>query len=411
MAMATTETPQAALYPVRLWMEYPERLSRLSTFFRIMLVIPVFVFLALIGGGSLDFTSFNSNDARNAGGGGTTIGGTIVLAIWVTIVLRQRIPHWLFDFQVAVHRFSYRAFAYFALLTDKYPAFEGDWMLQYWVDYPERLSRWRVLFWKLITSLPHFFVLAALGIASVVVVIIAWFAILFTGAFPRGLHEFAVGVMRWGARVTAYVESLTDEFPPFSLNHDAGPGSKSSEAICAIIGGLIVTTMIAAGIALAAFLFIFLSKEKVRDVAYADVLSGEAAGDLTIELDDVAFSLVSADDPADTGLLAARPGGRIVQFTIEYESSGSSFTFGEASDIGTRKIEGDSLRLQTDGDSSVDPVLLTFDGIVPPLRINETAAGTIVVYFEIDDDDEPEELRAYPNAGSGRHVAWQFEPD
>jgi len=411
MAVATPESAEAPLYPVRLWMEYPERLSRLATFFRIILAIPVVIFLALIGTQSLNFSGYNAGDATNAGAAAGSFGGSIVLAIWVTILLRRNIPRWLFDFQVAVHRFTYRAYAYFALLTDKYPAFEGNWDLQYWVDYPERPSRWRLLFWKLITSIPHFFVLAALSIASVVVVIIAWFAILFTGAFPRGLHVFVVGVMRWGARVTAYVESLTDEFPPFSLDHDAGPGSKSSETICAIIGGLIVTAMIAAGIALAAFLFIFLSKEKVRDVAYADVLSGEAAGGLTIKLDDVAFSLVSADDPDDTGLLAARPGGRIVQFTIEYESSGTSFTFGEASDIGTRKIEGDSVRLQTDGDSSVDPVLLTFDGIVPPLRINEIATGTIVVYFEIDDDDEPEELRAYPNAGSGRHVAWQFEPD
>jgi hypothetical protein len=410
MAMATAETPQAALYPVRLWMEYPQRLSRLSTFFRIMLAIPVFIFLALIGGGSLNFTSFNSDDARNAGAGGAAIGGTILLAIWVTIVLRQRIPRWLFDFQVAVHRFSYRAFAYFGLLTDKYPAFEGDWVLQYWVDYPERLSRWRVLFWKLITSIPHFVVLVGLNIAAVVVVIIAWFAILITGAFPKGLHTFVVGVMRWNARVTAYFESLTDEFPPFSLDHDAGPGSRSTQTICAVIGGIIFAAMVAGIIALIAFFAVFLGREKSRDVSYSSALSGSlGAAERSIELDDVTFGLASGDDPATPGFLAARPGKRLVQFTIEYEGAEGSFTFGDAGDVGTRKIGDDSVRLETDGDSSIDPVLLTLDGVVAPLRVSDIAAGELVAVFEIDDADDPVELRAYPNADNDRHVAWQFE--
>lgn len=227
--------------------------------------------------------------------------------------------------------------------------------------------------------------------------------------------------MRWGARVTAYFESLTDAFPPFSLDHDAGPGSKSSETICAIIGGLVVVAAIAGAAVLITFLVIFFNREKSRDVSYADVLSDSAAGGIAIQLDDVTFTLVSGDDPADSELLAARPGRRIVQFTIDYEgaegdtfsvrSDGNGFSFSDAGDDSTRKIDDDSLRLQTDDDGSIDPVLLTIDGIVTPIRVDENASGTIVAFFEIDADDKPEELRAYPNAGDDRHVAWQFGRD
>jgi hypothetical protein len=104
------------------------------------------------------------------------------------------------------------------LLTDKYPPFEGDWLLSYEVERPEEISRWRLLFWKFITAIPHFIILIVLWFVVAVVVVIAWFAILFIGRFPRGLHGLVEGVLRWQARVTAYVMSLTDQYPPFSLN-------------------------------------------------------------------------------------------------------------------------------------------------------------------------------------------------
>ena len=126
-------------------------------------------------------------------------------------------------------------------------------------------------------------------------------------------------------------------------------------------------------------------------------------------MDDVTFTLVSGGDPANVPLLVARDGQRLVQFTIEYEGDPGSFTFGEAEDVGTRRIGADSVRLSTDDDGSVEPLLLTFDGVAAPLRVDETARGTLSAVFEIDDDDEVEELRAYPNAGTRRHVAWQFE--
>ena len=123
----------------------------------------------------------------------------------------------MFDFQVALMRFEVRAGGYLALLTDQFPAFEGEYPINFDVRYPDRLSRWKVAIWKIITSIPHFIILIFLFLAMVVVVVIAWFAILFTGRYPRGLHGFVVGVFRWSLRVQAYIFSLTDEYPPFSL--------------------------------------------------------------------------------------------------------------------------------------------------------------------------------------------------
>ncbi len=198
-------------YPVTLDIDYQDRLSRLSTFFRLILMIPVLLFLAIIG-------SWSSTDA-SGDAFAFALGplGALVLAHWIVIFLRRRPANWLFDVIVHIQRFTMRASAYILLLTDKYPPFEGEWLLRYEVDRPETLSRWKLLFWKLITAIPHIIILIVLWFVVVVVVVIAWFAVLFTGRFPRGLHGLVEGWLRWNARVTAYIMSLTDRYPPFSL--------------------------------------------------------------------------------------------------------------------------------------------------------------------------------------------------
>ena len=205
------QPPQEPSYPVSLDIEYQEELSRLSTFFRLILIIPLGIFVAIIA----DWGGFDAvGDGVSYSLG--TLGG-LVLAHWIVIFLRQRPANWLFDVIVHIERFTLRATAYMLLMTDKYPPFEGDWLLRYEVERPEKISRWRILFWKLITEIPHFIILIVLWFVVVVVVFIAWFAILFTGKFPRGLHGLVEGWLRWNARVTAYVMSLTDSYPPFSL--------------------------------------------------------------------------------------------------------------------------------------------------------------------------------------------------
>ena len=195
------------IYPVILEVDYPEKLSRLTTFFRLILDIPVFLFAGLVSG-------WNIWDNLERG---VIAGGGLFFPILVVVFIRQYIPHWIFNYQVALGQFANRVFAYVLLLTDQYPAFEGEYPVRYDVRYPEHLNRWKVLVWKLITAIPHFIILTFLWIAIFVAVLVAWFAILFTGRYPRGLHSFVVGGMRWTARVGAYVYSLTDQYPPFSL--------------------------------------------------------------------------------------------------------------------------------------------------------------------------------------------------
>ncbi len=211
MPTAAGAVPVAA-YPVTFEAEYPEQFGRLSTFFRIVLFIPVAIFLALVGGQAFSYSDIGEGTSTTFGAG-----GGIVLAIWVVVFVRQYVPHWIFDFQVALMRFQARAYGYLALLTDRFPAFEGEYPISFDVRYPDKLNRWKVAIWKIITSIPHFIILIFLSLAAFVVIVIAWFAILFTGRYPHGLHTFVVGIARWYLRVQAYIFSLTDDYPPFSL--------------------------------------------------------------------------------------------------------------------------------------------------------------------------------------------------
>ena len=379
-------------YPVRLRMDHAGRQSRLSALFRIFLAVPVIFFLALLSGGSY---------------GGFSVGtaGGVMLAIWAAIIVRRRIPTWLFGFQVGLHRFSLRAYSYLLLLTHQYPAFEGDWLLEYEVDYPERISRRRIFFWKLITSIPHFVVLVVLFIAVVFVVFIGWFSILLTGEFPKGLHAFVVGVMRWSARVTAYFESLTDEFPPYSLADNAGAGSHESQAISAVIGGVLgVLTIAGISAAVAAVLIIGSHTESV-DVRFADVQSGNVpSASRTIELDNVEFSLSNGHDPATStqNVIDSRAGRRLVEFTLTYRETA------DRPGSTAHDIEQKSVRLETADEGVLRPVLLTVDGVVAPVDVPNSAQATIHAVFEVKDGDSLRELRAYPRPNSGRHVVWKF---
>lgn len=392
-----TPSPETPAYPVGISMVYPERLSRLSTLFQIILAIPVLIFLGLLTGGYGDWGQAGSG-ARNLTIGAST---SILLAMWAAIIVRGRIPHWLFDFQVALHRFSYRTAAYVALLTDRYPAFEGDWDLQYDVEYPDRLTRWKVFLWKVISAIPHFIVLFFLTIAAAFVVFIGWWAVLFTGRFPQGLHRFVVGVMRWSARVSAYVESLTDAYPPFSLDEDAGPGSSGTELVSAIIGGAVTVLMIGAVATGAALLYRYFTDTKSVQVNYQQALSGNLSGATREQtFDKVTFSLDEGDDSYSSQFLSPPEGSRIVAMTVGYYNSKA---LRSGSDV-----ELDSLRLKTNTRTYAARVL-TVEGAPAPLDVPHGQELVMKAYFQIDDDASVEELQAYPDADVDRHVVWEFE--
>jgi len=214
MATEASRTPVA--YPATLTIDYPDRsLNRLTTFFRIFTMIPIAIILALVNSGTIDFRGMNGWDWQYAAG------GILFLATLLMILFRQKYPRWWFDWNIALVKFSNRVGAYLGLLTDVYPSTDEEQSVHVQIPYPDvpkDLNRWLPLV-KWFLAIPHYIVLACLAIAAIVCVVIAWFAILFTGRYPRGLFDFVVGVARWSLRVTAYAFLLTtDRYPLFSLD-------------------------------------------------------------------------------------------------------------------------------------------------------------------------------------------------
>lgn len=205
-------------HPVQLSIDYPDRaLNRLTTFFRIFVAIPILVVIGAVSG-SGTFT-------MEAGGEGGEVvagaGGLLFLGPLLMILFRQKYPRWWFDWNLELQRFTNRVGAFVALMDDRYPSTDDHQSVRLDYPYPDAerdLNRWLPLV-KWLLAIPHYIVLVFLGLAAVVAVIIAWFAILFTGRYPRGLFDFVEGVIRWHNRVVAYAFVLvTDEYPPFRLS-------------------------------------------------------------------------------------------------------------------------------------------------------------------------------------------------
>ncbi len=205
-------------YAARFGVDYPGQMDRMTTFFRLIWVIPIAIVLGLLANtGGYQHVEEAGRTVQTTGGGITT---GLFIATVLMLVFRQKYPRWWFDFAVELARFSARVSTYLFLLTDKYPSTDETQSVHLEVDYPEAgaLNRWLPLV-KWLLAIPHYIVLAVLGLVAVLVTILAWFAILFTGTYPRGLFDFVVGVGRWAARVWAYAFLLvTDEYPPFSLH-------------------------------------------------------------------------------------------------------------------------------------------------------------------------------------------------
>ena len=213
----TTESVSAA-FPARLQVDYPETLDRVRTAFRLILVIPIAVVLGILTAGATKTVYDQAGHVVSTTSGG--IGTGLFLATLLMILFRRRYPRWWFDFALELARFSARVGAYVALLTDQYPSTVEEQAVHLDIDYPDverDLNRWLPLV-KWLLVIPHIFVLVFLSIGAFFAVVFAWFAILFTGRYPRGLFDFVVGVGRWWLRVEAYALLLvTDRYPPFAL--------------------------------------------------------------------------------------------------------------------------------------------------------------------------------------------------
>ena len=202
-------------YPVSFDVDFPTRpLGRLSTAFRFIVAIPILALLTFLSGETF-------RDSDHSAGNTLVIGGAAVFVpLVLMLVFRQKYPRWWFDWNINLLRFSNRVMAYLALLDDRYPSTDEEQSVHLEFAYPDarQMNRWLPLV-KWILALPHYFVLFFLGLGVIFAVVAAWFAILFTGSYPRSLFDYVVGVLRWTNRVNGYAFSLvTDQYPPFSLS-------------------------------------------------------------------------------------------------------------------------------------------------------------------------------------------------
>jgi hypothetical protein len=215
MESAQLPTTSGGGYPLTFSVDYPDRpLDRLTTFFRLFTVIPIAIVLGAVSGASF------SGQYDEAGATVVAAGGLLFLGPLLMILFRKKYPVWWVDWNRELLRFTNRVHVYFWLMDDQYPSTDEQQSVH--LDFPTPdaeadLARGMPLV-KWLLAIPHYVVLFFLYIAAFVTVIIAWFAILFTGSYPRGLFDFVQGVLRWGNRVWAYALLLiTDQYPPFSL--------------------------------------------------------------------------------------------------------------------------------------------------------------------------------------------------
>ena len=208
-------------YPARLEVDYPEDgLSRATTAFRLILAIPLGVIIALLIGNALDWTADDLDGGSEFWAELLAAGGFVFLPVLFLILFRRKYPRWWFDWNLELMRFSTRVTAYMLLLRDEYPSTDEQQAVHLDIDYPDaarELNRWLPLI-KWLLAVPHYVALVLLGLIGLLLVVIAWFAILLTGRYPREIFDFEVGLLRWALRVQAYMLLLaTDRYPPFRL--------------------------------------------------------------------------------------------------------------------------------------------------------------------------------------------------
>jgi hypothetical protein len=176
-------------FPTTLEIDYPDReLDRVTTFFRLFTFIPIGIILALLSGPTIP-----GGPAHETVGSERAVilvlgsGGVVFLPTALMLLFRRKYPLWWFNWNLALTRFTTRCLAYLALLRDEYPSTDEEQAVHLVIPYPDaarELNRYLPLV-KWFLAIPHYVVLGFLGAAAAVCVIVAWFAILITGRYPR----------------------------------------------------------------------------------------------------------------------------------------------------------------------------------------------------------------------------------
>jgi hypothetical protein len=203
-------------YPLTFSVDYPDRnLNRLSTAFRLFAAIPIAILAETLAGGDYS-ANFDDHGAHYV----TSGVALLFLPVLLMLLFRRKYPRWWYDWNLELTRFSNRIGVYLALMDDRYPSTDDEQAVHLDFPYPDaehELSRGLPLV-KWFLAIPHYVVLFFLTIGAFFAAIVAWFAILFTGRYPRSIFGFIEGVIRWHNRVAAYAFLLiTDRYPPFSL--------------------------------------------------------------------------------------------------------------------------------------------------------------------------------------------------
>ncbi|MEP7367709.1 MAG: DUF4389 domain-containing protein [Acidobacteriota bacterium] len=383
-------SPPPPQYPTRFDVAYPPALSRWKTLLRLVLAIPLMVTATLV----------------------TYLIYMGLLIGWTTVFWRKKYPDWLFRGVGGAMGYIARTFAYISLLTDKYPSFsQEDNPVTLEFDPPPsgQLSRWRVLFWKYLLLLPMGVVLSFLALAGFVVTVLAWFAILFTGHYPRGLFQFSVGIQRWHWRMYSYMASFNDRYPPYALSESAGPGSNSSVVINGIFGavivaiyGVIIIAAVVAG-----------GKHVTQNVNYDQLKAGRAQVTTTFsptlqdrDHNSVLVRLSRAVDPGDSLIQVIRPASdqRIIvfQWTVVNGSSGSQLIAGDVARLKYSYDDGGETKTK-----SIDAQIVGVNNVTAPANLDRGSTATVQAVFIVPEDAEPTELWFHHGFANGG-VKYQF---
>ncbi len=193
----------SASYPAHLEFEADYHIDRWKPLYQWVLAIPQLLVAGALG----------------------TLRNVLTLVSLITVLFTEEIPRPIFDAIATCYRYEWRAMSYALFMHEDYPPFDfymsasDDRVEPHTTvsfEYPEHLDRWAPLY-KWLLAVPHYFVLFVLWLAAAVMVMVGFFAVLFTGEYPHGGRDFLVDVYRYGLRVQAYVGLLTDRYPPFTL--------------------------------------------------------------------------------------------------------------------------------------------------------------------------------------------------
>ncbi len=358
--MPMAVVPDQPRYPVRYEVDASTRQRRWTVLLRLPLSIPALIFSLLVQ-------------------------SWLAVAIWAAILVSGRIPRWLFEFQVAVNRWQFRTLSYLLLITDQYPPFEGDHPVQYEVDSAVDVrSRWKVLIWKIISAIPLGFIAILLALTLLIVIPVSWVIAIVTGRVPDRLHQYVAGVLRWIARLQAYVLSLTDAYPPIRLAPEAGAASRRTYMLGSAAGLIVTIALCSIFGALVAF-----GGQRVEaDVAYDALLAGEFRSEgVHAEVIVARVWLKGASDPVESldPYIVADQGNRLVAFDLTVNQRRSSTE--------SVPINRSSYSLRSDTGESYKALFVTVDGRPGDAKIGRNERANIHVIFQLPVEEAPVDLR------------------